>query len=108
MGKVLKQISQGGQNKVIGQKEDKDLEELPYINDLTTSFLCSSSLRRMPTSFSPGVYLCLPSCLTDPLCAFPVVVLCLQKVPAFIVFASMRNAFFTRGKKSQGKIASNL
>lgn len=26
MGKVLKQISQGGQNKVIGQKEDKDLE----------------------------------------------------------------------------------
>ena len=30
MGKVLKQISQGGQNKVITQKEDKDLEELPY------------------------------------------------------------------------------
>ena len=41
MGKVLKQISQGGQNKVIGQKEDKDLEEPPYINDLTASFLCS-------------------------------------------------------------------
>ena len=38
MGKVLKQINQGGRNKVIGQKEDKDLEELPYINDLTTSF----------------------------------------------------------------------
>ena len=77
MGKVLKQINQGGRNKVIGQKEDKDLEELPYVNNLTASFLCSSSLRRVPMSFSPGVYLCFSSSVTVSLCALPLVVLCL-------------------------------
>ena len=32
-------------------KADKDLEELPYINDLTASLLCSSSLGRTSTLF---------------------------------------------------------
>ena len=37
---------------------------LQVINDLTVSLLGSSSLRRIPTPFSLGVYLCLPSLLT--------------------------------------------
>ena len=35
-------------------KEDKDPEELTYINDLTTSLVRSSSLGRMPTFFLWG------------------------------------------------------
>ena len=35
-------------------KVNKDPEELPYINDLTTHFLCSSSLGRTPTPLLSG------------------------------------------------------
>lgn len=35
-------------------KVNKTLEELSYINDLATSFLCSSSLGGMPTHFFSG------------------------------------------------------
>ena len=34
-------------------KVNKDLEELTYINDVTTSLPSSSSLRRRPTPFLP-------------------------------------------------------
>ena len=59
---------------------NKDLEELPYINDLTDSLLCSSSLGGDAHILSsPGVYFCLASALkrqTVSLCALPLV-LCL-------------------------------
>ena len=35
-------------------KASKDLEELPYMNDLAASLLCSSSLGGLPTLFLSG------------------------------------------------------
>jgi len=63
-GRVLGQVRCGKRNQTIGQREDKDPEELPYINDLIASLLHSSSLGRMPQPFSLGVPVCLASVLT--------------------------------------------
>ena len=85
-------------------KEDKDLEELTYKNDLTTSFLCSSSLGGRPQPFFLGVHFCLASILTKQtisLCspthsyALPLII---NAVPEFSIYASMINALFTTGK----------
>ena len=38
----------------IWPKANIDLEELPYMNDLTSSLLCSSSLEGLPTLFLSG------------------------------------------------------
>ena len=42
-GNVPLQVRCEKRNWIIGLKEDKDPEELPYINDLTASLPCSSS-----------------------------------------------------------------
>ena len=85
--------------------EDKDPEELPYINDLTTSFLGSSSLGGTPTLFlSPRVCISalLLSHLNKPrLSVLSHLLFCFASnnfVPAFMVFASVINVVFTRGK----------
>ena len=51
---------------MIGLKEDKDPEELPYIDDLAS--LLRSSPGRMPTAFLSGLQLCLASVLTEHTC----------------------------------------
>ena len=89
-----------------GSTKDKDQEELTYINDLTTSLLHSSSLRRCPRTFSPGMHLYLASVLTKQtisLCAllFVVLSLVINFVSVFTVSASMINTFFT-GEKDSG------
>ena len=82
-------------------KENKNQEELTYISDLTTSLL------HYPHLFSRGVHLCLASVLTNcfslgsPTCCCAMS-LGINFVPAFTVFASMINAFFT-GEKDPGK-----
>ena len=51
-------------NQIIGLKEDRDPEELPYINDLAPFLLCSSSQGERSRPFFLGVHLCLASVLT--------------------------------------------
>ena len=88
----------------IGLKVNKDLEELTYVNNLTASLPHSSSLRGTPTP-SLGVHLCLASVLTEQTtsvcsphtcCALS---LTINFVPAFVVSASVINAFFTEAKE---------
>ena len=85
-------------------KVNKDLEELPYINDLTTSLL-HSSLGGCPHPFSLGASLscfCLNKlflCVLSHLCC--AMSLIINFVPVFTALASVRNVFFTGGK-SQG------
>ena len=100
------QVKCGKRNQITGLTKDKDQEKLTYINDLTTSSRHSSSLRRCPHTFSPGVHLYLPSVLTKQtisLCAllFVVLSLVINFVSAFIVYVSMINTFFT-GEKDSG------
>ena len=42
-------------------KVNQDLEELPYIDDVTAFLLLTSSLGETPTPFSPGEPLCFAS-----------------------------------------------
>jgi len=42
-------------------KVNQDLEELPYIDDVTAFLLLTSSLEETPTPFSPGEPLCFAS-----------------------------------------------
>ena len=95
----------GKRNQIFDLMEDKYPEELPYINDLTTSFLGSSLPGGTPTLFlSPWV--CIPalllSHLNKPLLSvLSHLLFCFASnnfVPAFMDFASVINAFFTRGK----------
>ena len=94
-------------------KVNKDPEELPYRNDLTTSLLHSSSLGGMPTPFlswcvslprfclnSTNCFsVCSPTCCT--------MALIINFVPVSTLFASLRNAFLNGGK-SQGNLVSSL
>ena len=94
--------------------EDKDPEELRYINDLTTSFLGSSLLGGDTHTLSPRVCISalLLSHLNKPLLSvLSYLLFCFASnnfVPAFMVFASVINVFSTRRAKIQGKIASSL
>ena len=72
------QVRSEKRNQITGLKEDKDPEELPYINDLATFLLCSSSQGEGSHPFSLGVHLCLASVLTKQtvsLYALPLVVM---------------------------------
>ena len=66
-------------NLVTKQQQNKEPEEQSYVNDLTTSLLCSSSLGRTPAPFfsrcvsQPGF--CLEKIVSR--CVLPFVVLCL-------------------------------
>lgn len=58
----------GKRNQIIALKEDNALEELTFIDGLTASSLCSSSLvEGGPYPFFLGVQLCLVSVLTNSL-----------------------------------------
>ena len=86
---------------MIGLKEDKDPEELSYIDDLAS--LLRSSLERAPTPFL-SICASLPflsqldflSVLSHLL--FDAMSLTINFVPAFTVSASVINAFFTACK----------
>lgn len=92
-------------------KVTKDWKELPRVNDLTTSFLGSSSRQDAHILSLPVCISGLASVLTKQtitLPAFPLLVsLIINCVSVFIVFASLRNAVFSGGK-SQGSFASSF
>ena len=93
----------GKRSQILGLKEDKDLKEVIYKNDLTTSSLCSSSLVGMPIPFLSGCASLPCFCinklffymLSHLLCALSLII---NFVSAFIVSASMIDAFFAGGK----------
>ena len=80
------------------KQKNEDLEELPYINDLTTSFCAPPQQEGPPHPFSQGVNLCLASVLVKVfLCVLSHLLLCYvsnKKLYTFTAFASMINAFF--------------
>ena len=84
----------------------EDPEELPLykwyvhgilqaINDLMLSLLGSSSLRRIATPFSLGVYLCLASVLTKQFHSE----LLISSVSVFTVFAFLKHSCFQAGQE---------
>ena len=98
-GNVPLQVRCEKRNWIIGLKEDKDPEELPYINDLTASLPCSSSLGGVHT-LPLWLCVCLASvsgCSPSCSCAVSLIT---NFVPAFTVSATMINEFFTGGKDS--------
>ena len=111
-GRVPGKVRCGKRQQIIGLKKEKDPEELTYINDLTASSLCSSSLRGHPhLFFSLGVHLFLASVSTkqfllllfqlssSPTCCCAMSLL-INFVSAFTVSAAAINAFFSEGKDS--------
>ena len=96
-------------NQIIGLKEDKDQEELTYINDncLFSVLLLTGG---MPTSFLfkcaslPCFYLNKPFlCILSPTCCYAMYLI-INLVPAFTSSASMINVFFTGGR-DPGKLS---
>ena len=80
----------------MGLKEDKDPEELPCINDLTASLLCSPYLRGAHTLSLPRFCLKKPFSMCSP--TWYAVSLIINFIPAFTVSASNVKTFFTGGK----------
>ena len=110
-GRVPGKVRCGKRKQIIGLKKEKDPEELTYINGLTPSSLCSSSLRGHPHLFSLGVHLFLAYISTkqfllllfqlssSPTCCCAMSLL-INFVCAFTVSAASINAFFSEGKDS--------
>lgn len=57
IGKGPRAVQMWKRSEIIGQRKTKIQKNCPYINDLTTSLLHSSSLGRMP---KPFLWVCIP------------------------------------------------
>lgn len=98
-GRVLGQVRCVEKNQDNGQREDKDSEELPYINDLIDSLLHSSLLGGCPQPFSGCTCLscfclnqinCFSVCFPTCCCGISLMI---NFAPAFSVFASWEMHF---------------
>lgn len=98
-------VSVEQRNWIISLKENKDLEEMPHVNDLTISFLCSSSLGGTPT---PSLSFYLNKPLLHVLSPLVILFMSQKIIPEFTcVSISVINTLFTVGK-DPGKMASSF